>query len=195
MIQEKIRQTLQDQNIALFAAFIIVALLAGWLAALATRRSVSLSRTPLFAAASILGIGMGGFIDGIVLHQILQWHEMLTAKLPADTFVTKSVNMFWDGIFHLFTWLIVLLGIILLWKVMTRPNTLKSGRLLIAGLLFGWGLFNVAEGSINHNLLGLHNVNEFSANSDLWNNGFLVLGLIQLTGGWLLCKKYEAPPQ
>ena len=26
----------------------------------------------------LLGLGLGGFIDGIVLHQILQWHHMLT---------------------------------------------------------------------------------------------------------------------
>ncbi len=26
----------------------------------------------------LLGIGLGGFVDGIVLHQILQWHHMLT---------------------------------------------------------------------------------------------------------------------
>jgi uncharacterized membrane protein len=26
----------------------------------------------------LLGIGLGGFFDGIVLHQILQWHHMLS---------------------------------------------------------------------------------------------------------------------
>jgi uncharacterized membrane protein len=30
------------------------------------------------APAFIMGLGLGGFIDGIVLHQILQWHHMLT---------------------------------------------------------------------------------------------------------------------
>jgi uncharacterized membrane protein len=32
-------------------------------------------RTP----ALLLGLGLGGFIDGIVLHQVLQWHHMLTS--------------------------------------------------------------------------------------------------------------------
>jgi len=34
-----------------------------------------------------LGIGLGGFFDGIVLHQILQWHHMLTSTrdYPATT--------------------------------------------------------------------------------------------------------------
>jgi uncharacterized membrane protein len=26
----------------------------------------------------LLGLGLGGFIDGIVMHQILQWHHLLT---------------------------------------------------------------------------------------------------------------------
>lgn len=27
----------------------------------------------------ILGVGLGGFLDGIVLYQLLQWHHMLTS--------------------------------------------------------------------------------------------------------------------
>jgi uncharacterized membrane protein len=27
-------------------------------------------------AGLLIGIGMGGFVDGIVLHQIAQWHNM-----------------------------------------------------------------------------------------------------------------------
>lgn len=41
-------------------------------------------------AAIVLGIGLGGFVDGIVLHQILQWHEMLSNKIPPDTLVNKA---------------------------------------------------------------------------------------------------------
>jgi uncharacterized membrane protein len=33
-------------------------------------------RFPL-AAAILFGLGLVGFFDGIVLHQILQWHHML----------------------------------------------------------------------------------------------------------------------
>jgi uncharacterized membrane protein len=35
------------------------------------------------------GLGLGGFFDGIVLHQILQWHHMLTiAGFPATASAT-----------------------------------------------------------------------------------------------------------
>jgi hypothetical protein len=38
------------------------------------------------SAGILLGLGLGGFFDGIVLHQILQWHHMATsAGYPADS--------------------------------------------------------------------------------------------------------------
>ena len=40
------------------------------------------NRRPLIAAGTLLGIGMGGFVDGIVFHQLLQIHNMLSAKYP-----------------------------------------------------------------------------------------------------------------
>ena len=53
------------------------------------------------AAAGILfGLGLGGFFDGIVLHQILQWHHMLTsAGYPATSVGNLEINTLWDGIF------------------------------------------------------------------------------------------------
>src|SRR5690606_13963883 len=41
-----------------------------------------LSKAPLLCTSIVLGIGVGGFIDGIVFHQILQWHELLSNKIP-----------------------------------------------------------------------------------------------------------------
>jgi uncharacterized membrane protein len=38
------------------------------------------------AAGLLFGLGLGGFFDGILLHQVLQWHHMLTsAGYPADS--------------------------------------------------------------------------------------------------------------
>ena len=144
---------------------------------------------PLTSAAMILGIGIGGFIDGIVLHQVLQWHEMLSNKLPPDNLLDKNVNTFWDGIFHLFTLVATMLGIYLLWKLLTKINTNKSGYLLAGGMLLGWGLFNMVEEIINHQLLQLHNVREFIPNKDAYNYGFLLFSLALLLAGKLLVRK------
>ncbi|MBA3481110.1 MAG: DUF2243 domain-containing protein, partial [Pirellulales bacterium] len=37
-------------------------------------------RRPLIAAATLLGIGLGGFVDGILFHQLLQFHNMLSGS-------------------------------------------------------------------------------------------------------------------
>jgi uncharacterized membrane protein len=144
---------------------------------------------PLAATAMALGIGIGGFADGIVFHQILQWHEMLSNKFPTNTFVQKSVNMFWDGIFHLFTLVCTIVGVYLLWKVMRKININTSGNLLRGGMLAGWGVFNLVEGIINHHLLEMHNVREVAINKELWNYVFLLFGILLLLSGWLLMRK------
>jgi uncharacterized membrane protein len=148
-----------------------------------------LSPVPLMAAATVLGIGLGGFIDGIVFHQILQWHEMLSNKIPPTTYVAKSVNMFWDGIFHAFTLLVTFTGVILLWKLLNRKDINRSRNLLAGGMLFGWGLFNLLEGIADHQLLKLHNVREITPDKEIWNVGFLAFSVILIIAGLLISKK------
>jgi uncharacterized membrane protein len=132
----------------------------------ASSRYPSASPVPLLTASLVAGIGFGGFIDGILLHQILQWHEMISNRLPPVDFVSKSVNMFWDGVFHAFTLIYAVTGLGLVWKAMSRPANLKSGRLLLGGLLMGWGIFNLGEGILDHHLLKLHNVREITTSKD-----------------------------
>ena len=59
-----------------------------------------------------MGIGLGGFLDGIVLHQILQWHHLLTDEgcCPASTVGGLEDNTLADGLFHAATWVAVLAG-------------------------------------------------------------------------------------
>ena len=151
------------------------------------------------AAAGILfGLGLGGFFDGIVLHQILQWHHMLTsAGYPATSVGNLELNTLWDGIFHASTYLFVVIGLILLWRTAHRVHLWWSGRLLIGTLLMGFGIFNLAEGIVDHQILGLHHVNETVPASQwlYWDIGFLVWGALMLIGGWALYKsgKQQTP--
>jgi len=62
------------------------------------------ARSPLVTAGILLGVGMGGFVDGIVLHQILQWHHMVTEPFPPDSVRNLELNTLGDGLFHAFTW-------------------------------------------------------------------------------------------
>lgn len=141
---------------------------------------------PVIASATLIGIGMGGFVDGILFHQILQWHQMLSAKLPPDTLINKSINMFWDGIFHSFVWLTTLTGIILLWRLTKRKDIVASTSLFTGGLLLGWAMFNIVESIVDHYIFVLHNVKENSPDPQLWNHGFMAFSLILLIIGWRL---------
>ena len=150
------------------------------------------------AAGILFGLGLGGFFDGIVLHQILQWHHMLTsAGYPATSIGNLELNTLWDGIFHASTYVFVVLGLILLWRTAHRVHLWWSGRLLIGTLLMGFGIFNLAEGIVDHQILGLHHVNETVPASQwlYWDIGFLVWGALMLIGGWALYKsgKQQSP--
>jgi uncharacterized membrane protein len=187
--------------ITMLSAFIVLAVIVALLVVLSNKRykkRVSdnpgiqvLSPVPLTTASMVLGIGLGGFIDGIVLHQVLQWHEMLSAKIPATDYVGKSVNMFWDGIFHFFCLIVVLVGVVMLWKLMGRKDVHRSGKLLGGGMLLGWGLFNIVEGVIDHHILKLHNVMELSPDHGVANYSFLGVSVLMLIGGYMLVRKVE----
>jgi uncharacterized membrane protein len=150
---------------------------------------------PIAAAATLIGVGMGGFVDGILLHQMLQWHNMISAKLPPDTLLNAKTNMFWDGVFHAFVWIVAMIGVLMLWKAVKDPANNLSNRLFAGGLILGWGLFNVVEGILDHHVLVLHNVREISESPSSWNFGFLGLSVVMLLMGWQLIKKgREANP-
>lgn len=70
-----------------------------------------------------------------------------------------------------------------------------SGLLQRAGELFddagercGW--FNLVEGIVNHEILGVHHVNELRPISEriYWDMGFLIWGVAMIVVGWLLLR-------
>lgn len=153
-------------------------------------RDAALGR--LSAGSILLGVGLGGFFDGIVLHQILQWHHLLTsAGFPPDSVGNLQVNTLWDGLFHAATYVFTLVGLFLVWSGASRSPVRWPSSLLLGGLLLGWGLFNLLEGLVNHHLLGLHHVNETAPLEQwlAWDLGFVAWGLIMLVGGWLLVQR------
>jgi uncharacterized membrane protein len=153
-------------------------------------KSTAAARTsirPLVSAGMLLGAGLGGFLDGIVFHQILQTHNMLSAKYPPTNVVNLQVNMFWDGLFHAFTWVMTVSALIALWRFVRRPETVLSSPILAGAVLAGWGLFNVVEGTINHHLLHIHHVREIG-NHTGWDLAFLASGAILLLAGWGLIR-------
>lgn len=146
------------------------------------------------SAGIFFGLGLGGFFDGIILHQVLQWHHMLTSGgYPADSVRNLQINTLWDGIFHLSTYIFVVLGLIILWKRAHRTHVRWSGKLMFGTILIGFGGFNLVEGLVDHQLLGIHHVNETVPPGRwiYWDVGFLLWGAVMLIVGWFLLKSGE----
>ncbi|SEU12040.1 DUF2243 domain-containing protein [Nonomuraea wenchangensis] len=141
----------------------------------------------------VLGIGLGGFVDGILLHQILQWHHMLSSTdtdnigvrdYPVTTVPGLQMNTLWDGLFHTFTWIAVLTGIGLLYsRVTASRGRVWRSRALWGWVLVGWGLFNLVEGVVDHHLLGIHHVRT-GPGQLAWDVGFLLFGALLVGAGW-----------
>jgi uncharacterized membrane protein len=120
---------------------------------MATPAGLNRART----AGVLLGIGLGGFLDGILLRPIMQWHHMLSRVLPPTDMHAMHVNMLWDGLFHLAVWLATLVGVSPSCGAPgadVRPT--RPHRWLLGLLLIGWG------GLIDHHLLGIHHVRGFA---------------------------------
>jgi uncharacterized membrane protein len=144
---------------------------------------------PLIAAAVLLGVGLGGFVDGIALHQILQWHNMLSSRIPPTDLVAMKYNMLWDGLFHAFTWITTAVGLALLWRALNGRRVPWPSRIFVGGLLLGWGLFNLIEGTIDHQILRVHHVHPGDGQT-AWDLGFLAFGLaLTVTGAALSLRR------
>ena len=141
-------------------------------------------------AGILLGLGLGGFVDGILLHQIIQWHNMGSAVVPPDTMDAMAANMRWDGLFHAAVWIMTLIGVYWLLADARRGARLPDSKAFTGLLIFGWGIFNLVEGIIDHHLLGLHHVRDIPVHVPLYDWLFLGIGgagFIAL--GWALSRQ------
>ena len=67
-------------------------------------------------AGFLIGFGLGGFIDAIVLHMLLQWHHLVSGRVPMNTLVGLQRNVFWDGVLSAGMWLVIVVGLTVLWR-------------------------------------------------------------------------------
>lgn len=144
-------------------------------------------------AAVVLGVGLGGFVDGIVFHQILQWHHMASAADPPVTVDALRLNTLLDGLFHAAAWVVTLTGIILLWRAAAATRTRPATGLLLGGLLTGFAGFNLVEGVVNHHILRLHHVRD-GPDALAYDAGFLLVSAILFFVGYALLRRARRAP-
>ncbi|HEX8645564.1 MAG TPA: DUF2243 domain-containing protein [Thermoleophilaceae bacterium] len=126
------------------------------------------------------GVGTGALVDGILLHQVLQWHHLVSSKTSDGTLRGLEDNTLADGIFH-----IVFLAVLLAGAAMFVGRRLER-RPFLGLLLVGWGLFHVADQLLFHLALGAHHIREGVENYELYDWGFFAIGLALVTVGALI---------
>jgi uncharacterized membrane protein len=124
-----------------------------------------------------LGFGLGGFFDGILLHQILQWHHLLSGVEQARQDI--RVLILWDGIFHLLMYVITGIGLWLLWRARQKFPALGADRRLFANALIGFGAWHIIDAVLSHWILGIHRIRMDVDNPLFWDLlWFGVFGLV-----------------
>jgi uncharacterized membrane protein len=143
--------------------------------------------------AFLHGIALGGLVDGILLHQILQWHHMVsnTSGHPTNTVAGLEANTVGDGFFHVLTWLVLVAAMSLTVRAWQRRELAPPWRAHFGLMLAGWGVFNVVEGLIDHQVLGIHHVRDDLGGPIGWDIGFLIFGALLIVGGLALHRSGE----
>jgi uncharacterized membrane protein len=134
----------------------------------------------------VLGFALGGFFDGILLHQILQWHHLLSL-VPAVG--TLRAQVLWDGYFHALMYVVAVAGLWGLWRSRERFGE-GWGHALLGALSIGFGVWHVIDSVLSHWLLGIHRIKLDSPNPLLWDLiWFTAFGLVPLLIGWLFVRR------
>lgn len=146
-------------------------------------------KSPWVRWGVVLGFALGGFFDGVLLHQILQWHHLLSL-VPGV--LDLRAQVLWDGWFHALMYLIAALG---LWGLWRAHRTVEGGwgRQLAGALLLGFGAWHLVDSVLSHWVLGIHRINLQSDNVLFWDLlWFAAFGLLPAGIGWLLLRR-QAP--
>lgn len=148
----------------------------------------------LARAAVLLGVALGGFFDGILLHQVLQWHHLLS-NVDGAAFQDLRVQLLADGLFHLLMYVLAAVALWGLWR--HRAALLQTGAtpLLLGAVLIGFGLWHVLDAVLSHWLTGIHRIKGDSPNPLAWDlTWFVLFGLLPMAAGLWLRRRPSSGP-
>lgn len=155
----------------------------------ATSYGASHPRSRLRWAGFWLGFALGGFFDGILLHQVLQWHHLLS-NVQAGALQDIRAQMLADGLFHALMYFIAAWALWLLWKARADYACAGADRALWAQALIGFGVWHIVDSVFSHWITGIHRIRVDSPDPLFWDLlWFAVFGILPLVLGWLLHRR------
>lgn len=141
-------------------------------------------------AGYALGFGIGGFFDGILLHQVLQWHHLLSGIEQARQDI--RVLILADGLFHVLMYVITGFGLWLLSRTRQEFSAPGADRWLLGNAFIGFGVWHILDSVLSHWILGIHRIRMGVENPLFWDLlWFALFGLIPLIIG--LAKRRGGP--
>jgi len=136
-------------------------------------------------AGYALGFGLGGFFDGILLHQVLQWHHLLSGIEEARQDI--RVLILADGAFHVLMYVVTGIGLWLLWRGRQEFSAPGADRRLFANALIGFGFWHVLDSVLSHWILGIHRIRMDVDDPLFWDLlWFGLFGIVPLLLGWFV---------
>jgi uncharacterized membrane protein len=137
---------------------------------------------------------MSGFFEGILLHQVLQWHHLLSL-VSGSAFRDPRVQVVADGMFHVLMYLLAVLGLVLFWRRRTDLAEPGRTRVLIGSFIAGFGAWNVADVGLFHWVLRIHNIRLDVPNPIAWDTAWLaIFGVLPLAGAIMIFKSRGGSP-
>lgn len=141
--------------------------------------------------ATVLGFALGGFFDGIVLHQILQWHHLLSLVPEVSSL---RLQVLWDGYFHALMYVIAAVGLWGLWRA-RHEVTGRWGLQTLGAILVGFGTWHAVDSVLSHWVLGIHRIKLDSPNPLMWDLvWFFAFALLPIVVGAFLLRRKPGSP-
>lgn len=149
--------------------------------------------TPSLAGPGFcLGLALGGFFDGILLHQILQWHHLLS---NVDAARDMRVQVLADGLFHALMYVIAAAALYQLWRRRAALHSPEAARVLGGMALAGFGGWHIVDAVLSHWITGIHRIKVDSPQPLLWDLAwFVVFGVVPALVGWWLWRRAPGTP-
>lgn len=141
-------------------------------------------RDETLLGAFLFGFGLIAMVDGIIFHQLLQWHSTYMWN------PSRYVQIFSDGVLHVISTAIMVVGATVLWRSHPMSNPMKY-QTFWGGLLLGAGSFNLLDGILSHHVLGIHHVRPGDAHELMYDLAFDVSAILLLAVGWGLLRQAQ----
>ena len=150
------------------------------------RNTPAVNRRRLAWAAATIGFALSGFFDGILLHQVLQWHHLFSL-VSGEQWADIRNQILMDGWFHVLHYAIAAAGLWLLWRARGGFSAPGADRRLLGAALLGFSAWQFVDVVLFHWALMIHRIRVGVPNPLAYDLGWLfAFGVTTLAAGlWL----------